>query len=89
MSDMRIYIKENNGKIIKIKIPSFLLGTAINILNVVVFIGKPWINKEFKETLDCIDLKALKKCFKELIKYKGLQLLYVKSQNGEEVEIVV
>lgn len=89
MSKMRIYIKENNGKIIKIKVPAFLLGTAINILHAVVFIGKPWLDKEFKEALDCIDLKALKRCFKELIKYKGLQLLYVKSQNGEEVEIVV
>ncbi|CDF59217.1 hypothetical protein [Thermobrachium celere] len=86
---MRIYIKQNNGKKIDIFIPNFLLNTAINIFNATIFFGKPWLHKEFKETIDCIDLRALKKCFKELRKYKGLKLVSVRSQNGEEVEIIV
>ncbi|MCX7694472.1 MAG: hypothetical protein N2Z71_01985 [Caloramator sp.] len=86
---MRIHIKQNNGKKIDIFIPNFLLNTAINIFNATVFFGRPLLDKEFKEALDCIDLRALKRCFKELRKYKGLQLASIKSQNGEEVEIIV
>lgn len=86
---MKIYIKENTGRKFSIFIPSFLIVGTISLANLALFIGKPWIKDEYKHYMDCIDLTELKKSFNELKDYKGLKLVSVKSQNGEEVEIII
>ncbi|EYE89407.1 hypothetical protein Q428_02625 [Fervidicella metallireducens AeB] len=50
-------------------------------------IAKPWVDKEKKQYLECVDFRLLRKSIKELSKYKGVTLVSVKSSEGDDIEI--
>lgn len=88
---MRIIIKTNDGKRIKIPLPMWLIRFGLS-KPFIRFVSKrikgKWKGKGEKY-LTNIDFHALSKELKVLKKYKGLKILDVKSSTGELVEIKI
>ena len=86
---MKIYLKDNKGKVIRILAPLSLVGGCLRIANFIMPRVRKYIPEDSRDYVDCIDLNELADGLKYLRKYKGLKLVSVKSSNGEEVEITV
>jgi hypothetical protein len=86
---MRIYIKTNDGKVIKIPAPLWLVRGALGLGNVGVRIAKSYAPEESRQYIDMIDFHELRKGFDVLKHYKGLKLVDIKSSDGTVVEIII
>lgn len=86
---MRIYIRTNEGKVIKLPAPMWLVKGALGFGNVGIRIAKKYVPAESQQYIDMVDLHELKKGFNILKDYKGLKLVDIKSSDGTIVEIVI
>ncbi|MBW9154128.1 hypothetical protein [Clostridium estertheticum] len=86
---MRIYIREKTGRKFFIPVPLGIAGAACKIADFVCKRVDKHIDAQTKEILDCIDFNELAKGLKYLKGYKGLKLVEVKSQEGNEVTIIL
>ena len=86
---MRIYIREKKGRKFFIPMPLSIAGAACKIANFTLKRVDKHIDVQTKEILDCIDFNELAKSLKHLKGYKGLKMLEVKSQEGDEVTIIL
>ncbi|MBU3201392.1 hypothetical protein LL037_04935 [Clostridium estertheticum] len=86
---MRIYIREKKGRKFFIPVPLSIAGAACKIADFVFKRINKHIDAQTKEILECIDFNELAKSLKYLKSYKGLKLVEVKSQEGNEVTIIL
>ena len=86
---MKIYIKLNTGRCLKIPAPIGLLKVAISLGGFGVSIGRRYIPKEQIQYIDCIDFRELRKGIDVLRNYKGLKMVDVKAGDGTEVTVVI
>ncbi|MCB2307572.1 hypothetical protein LGL08_16180 [Clostridium estertheticum] len=86
---MRIYIREKTGRKFFIPVPLSIAGAACKIADFVCKRVDKHIDAQTKEILDCIDFNELAKSLRYLKGYKGLKLVEVKSQEGDEVTIIL
>lgn len=84
---MKIYIREKDGKEIKIPIPMWLLklGTSEKVLNFI----KKRSNDESKEKMGKVDLSIIGYFLDDLNRYKGLEVVHVEEKDGTMVKIVI
>ena len=88
-SELRIYIKLNNGRNYKIPAPMGLLKMVIGLGGFGMLISKKYVSIERRIYLDSIDFEELKKSLDVLESYKRLKLVEIKSGDGTEVEIII
>jgi hypothetical protein len=86
---MRIYVKTNDGKVIRIPAPLWLVKGALGLGNFGVIIARRYGPEESRQYIDMIDFHELRKGFDILKEYKGLKLVDVKSGDGTIVEIII
>jgi hypothetical protein len=86
---MRIYVKTNDGKVIRIPAPLWLVKGALGLGNFGVKIARSYAPEESRQYIDMIDFHELRKGFDILKEYKGLKLVDVKSSDGTVVEIII
>lgn len=86
---MRIYIREKNGKSFFIPVPLSIAGVACKIADFVLKRVDKHFDAKTKEILDCVDFRELARSLKYLKGYKGLKMVEVKSQGGDEVTIIL
>jgi len=82
---MRIYIKTEEGKKIRIPVPMWVvrLGTKIPIER----IARKHMKEKDAKYLDLIDWKEMRSLILSLNDYKGLTLVDIKANDGTEVLI--
>lgn len=82
---MRIYIKTEEGKKIRIPVPMWVvrLGTRIPIER----IARKHIKEKDAKYLELIDWKEMRNLVLSLNEYKGLNLVDIKASDGTEVLI--
>lgn len=86
---MRIYIREKTGRKFFIPVPLSIAGAACKIADFVLKRVDKHIDAQTKEILDCIDFDELARSLKCFKGYKGLKMVEVKSQEGDEVTIIL
>jgi hypothetical protein len=86
---MKIRIKTNDGKNIKVPAPMWLVKAALGFGSFGIKIAKKYAPEESRQYLDMVDLHELRKGFAVLQDYKGLKLVDIKSSDGNEVEIII
>ena len=86
---MRIYIREKAGRKFFITVPLSIAGAACKIADFVFKRVDKHIDVQTKEILACIDFNELAKGLKHLKGYKGLKIVEIKSQEGDEVTIIL
>jgi hypothetical protein len=86
---MKIYIKDNKGKVLRIPAPLSLVSGCLRIANFIIPRVKDHMPEDSRAYVDCIDFNELADGLRYLRKYKGLKLVSVKSSTGEEVEITI
>lgn len=86
---MRIYVRTNEGRTIRIPAPLWLVRCALSMGTFGIRIAKNYAPEESRQYLDMVDLKELRKGFSILKDYKGLKLVDVKSSDGTIVEIII
>lgn len=86
---MRIYIREKTGRNFFIPVPLSIAGAACTIADFVFKTVDNHIDTQTKEILDCIDFHELARNLKHLKGYKGLKMVEVKSQEGDEITIIL
>jgi hypothetical protein len=84
---MRIYIKTEEGKKIKIPVPMWTirLGTRLPIER----IAKKHMKEKDAKYLEMIDWSEMRKLIISLSEYKGLKLVDIKANDGTEVLIQI
>ncbi len=82
---MRIYIKTEEGKKIRIPVPMWVLrlGTRLPIER----IARKHIKEKDAKYLELIDWKEMRNLVLSLNEYKGLNLVDIKASDGTEVLI--
>lgn len=86
---MRIYVKTNDGKTIRIPAPMWIVKAALGLGGFGTNIAKRYAPEESRQYIDMIDFRELRKGFEVLQDYKGLKLVDVKSSDGTIVEIII
>ena len=86
---MRIWIREKRGRKFFVPVPLSLAGAACKIADFVLKRVDKHIDAQTKEILDCIDFDELARSLKHLKGYRGLKMVEVKSQGGDEVTIIL
>jgi hypothetical protein len=86
---MKIRIKTNDGKNIRIPAPLWLVKAALGFGTVGLKIAKKYAPEDSLQYLDMVDLHELRKGFGVLQDYKGLKIIDIKSSDGNEVEIII
>lgn len=86
---VRIYIKTNEGRVLRFPAPLWLVSGALGFGKFGVKIAKRHVPEDQKQYLEIVDFHELRKGFKILREYKGLTLVEVRSSDGTEVTIVV
>lgn len=84
---MRIYIKTEKGKKIRIPVPMWVirLGTRLPIER----IARKHMKEKDAKHLDLIDWKEMRTLISSLSEYKGLTLVDIKASDGTEVLIQI
>jgi hypothetical protein len=84
---MRIYIKTEEGKKIKIPVPMWTirLGTRLPIERIV----RKHMKEKDAKYLEMIDWTEMRKLIISLSEYKGLRLVDIKANDGTEVLIQI
>ena len=82
---MRIYIKTEEGRKIRIPVPMWLVRLATRIP--IERIARKYMKEEDAKYLDLIDWKEMRSLISSLSEYKGLNLVDVKANDGTEVLI--
>lgn len=84
---MRIYIKTEEGKKIKIPVPMWTirLGTRLPIER----IARKHMREKDAKYLEMIDWTEMRKLIISLSEYKGLKLVDIKANDGTEVLIQI
>ena len=84
---MRIYIKTEKGRKIKIPVPMWTirLGARLPIER----IARKHMREKDAKYLDLIDLAEMRKLITSLSEYKGLTLVDIKASDGTEVLIQI
>jgi hypothetical protein len=84
---MRIYIRTDKGKRIRIPIPTWLIrmGTRFPIER----IARKHISERETKCLEVIDWKEMRSLINSLSEYKGLKLVDIKANDGTEVLIQI
>lgn len=85
---MRIKIRAD-GRTIVIPVPMSLLSLALRSGNIVKSICRRYVKQEEMKYIEAIDFTVLAKSFKDLKQYKGMDIIHVQSESGEEVRITV
>lgn len=86
---MKIYIKTNDGKNLRIPAPIWLVKAALGFGGVGVKIAKRYAPEDSRQYIDMVDFHELRKGFEVLQDYKGLKLVDIKSNDGTIVEIII
>lgn len=84
---MRIYIKEKEGKTIRIPLPLWVLKLGCN-EKIISFAMKHTPEKD-RKYVEGIDFQAFKEGIDILKNYKGLKIVDIKDSDGTEVSITV
>ncbi len=85
---MRIVVKSKDTNL-NIPIPMFFVTTAIKSGKLVSLLDNKNIDDRTKKILNSIDFSLIARNFKDLKKYKGLNLVEVRSKDGNEVYITI
>lgn len=85
---MRIVVKSKDTNF-NIPVPMFFVTTAIKSGKIVGLLDNKNIDDRTKKILNSIDFSLIARNFKDLKKYKGLNLVEVKSKDGNEVYITI
>lgn len=86
---MKIYLKIENGRRYFIPAPIWLVKAALGMSGFGMQIAKKHGTEEQLMYMQNIDFRELKKAVDILKKYKGLNLVDVKTKDGTEVRIIV
>ena len=86
---MRVYIKTNEGRVLRFPTPLWLVSAALGFGKFGTSIAKRYVPENEQQYLDVVDFHELRKGFSILKEYKGLKLVEIKSSDGTEVTIIV
>lgn len=86
---MRIYIKTSEGRTIKFPLPMSLVRFGLSLGDIGIRIARKHVDEETIRLMEFVDLRMLSMVIGDLRQYKGLQIVDIKSSNGEEVRIIV
>jgi hypothetical protein len=86
---LRVYVRLNNGRRLKIPVPIGLVKVALSFSSLGVSIAKRYIPEEQRQYVEYIPFKELKKSLDVLRSYKGLKIVEVKNGDGTEVTIII
>jgi hypothetical protein len=84
---MRIYIKTEEGKKIRIPVPMWTVRLATRFP--IERIARKHMKEKDAKYLDLIDWKEMRKVIISLSEYKGLTLVDIKANDGTEVLIQI
>jgi hypothetical protein len=86
---MRIYIKTAEGRVLRFPLPMSLVKFGLSLGDVGVRIVRKHVDEETLRLMESVNLRMLSAVISDLKKYKGLQIIDIKSNTGEEVRITV
>lgn len=86
---MKIYFKTENGRRYFIPAPIWLIKAGLSTGGFGVRIAKKHIPEDQISYIENIDFGELKKAVDVLKKYKGLNMVDVKTKDGTEVRIII
>jgi hypothetical protein len=86
---MKIYIKTSAGRVIRFPLPMSLVKFGLSLGDVGIRIARKHVDEETIKLMESVDLRMLSAVIGDLRDYKGLQIVDIRSRNGEEVRIVV
>ncbi len=84
-----IYVKLENGKRFLIPAPIWFVKAALGMGGFGIRIAGKHIPEEHLPVIESIDFREMAKAIDVLKKYKGLNLVDVKTKDGIEVKIVI
>ncbi|MCB2295204.1 hypothetical protein LGK95_17100 [Clostridium algoriphilum] len=86
---MKIYVKLNNGRTLKIPAPLGLVKAAIRLCGFGLLVSRRFIPESHLQYIDCVDFKQLSRSIDVLRAYKGLKIVDVKVGDGPDVTIIM
>lgn len=86
---MRIRVREVNGVKLSIPFPLSLMVFMVRRCKGMLITTVKSKNRKAIEYLDYIDYEQLANAIEELKEYKGLKLVEIKSENGDEIVIEI
>lgn len=86
---MKIYIRLSDGRNFAIPAPIGVVKAFLSLGSFGISIARPFVPEEHRQYIDCVDIKELRKGMDTLKRYKGLNFIDVKTQDGTEVKVII